>query len=225
MRWIFLTLLLLNIFVFGMSWLERNDRYSGKSRDYITIENIKQIKSIRQDSSNDASLKGSMKEKQVCLMLGPMQAERDAEIVRRILVENAVLAKKVVQKIDRAPNYWVYLKPYRQREDAVEKIKKLQKSNIDSYLISQGSLKNGISLGVFENVDSARDMQEMRIQQGYRAELKNLPKSMHKYWVGVNSQYNIELVNKVLLLLKEVKIVTERRQILCESIASEVKLS
>jgi hypothetical protein len=224
MRWIFLTLSLLNVFIFGMSWLEKNDHFTGKSKDFIPIENVKAINTVGSKNDDKEGVGVKVKFKPLCLLLGPIITEKEAEIIENRLNSKGIKSRKIVQEIAKAPNYWVYLKPFSTKSEAILKLKRLQSANIDSYLISQGVLANGISLGVFENIDSAKDMLKTRIKQGYPAEIRNLPKSTSRFWVGVNEQYNIELVNRISDLLKNIKMPPEKRQIFCESIASELNL-
>ncbi|VFS74872.1 sporulation protein [Pseudomonas aeruginosa] len=82
-------------------------------------------------------------------------------------------------------DYWVYLPPLASREAALRQLKELQARNIDSYLIGEGVLANGISLGMFSARDSAESAQARLKTAGYEAELKELPRGQRDFWVRV----------------------------------------
>ncbi len=69
--------------------------------------------------------------------------------------------------VDTDPEYWVYVPPLSSRMMAVRKLKQLQSRNIDSFVITQGDLVNGISLGLFSKKSSSdrllRKMAKLKI--------------------------------------------------------------
>ena len=104
------------------------------------------------------------------------------------------------------------------------KLRELKKSKVDSYLITQGELANGISLGVFENIDSARRMLDRRLGQGYQAKVTELGKQDFEYWVAIEGGYTVDLDIKVTEIVDKLKMMYGKRQISCKSVASEKKL-
>jgi|GEM_PF-1533302 len=224
MKWLFLTLILLNFFVFGITWLAHNNINKAASAQYAVNNHIPTIKMITQAINSPDKAGGHSGFQKKCLLLGPVNSDEESRLITDNFVQSGLSAKRVVQVLKEAPNYWVYLKPFTNKSAALVELKKLQKSHIDSYLITRGDIKNGISLGVFENIDSAKDMLDTRIKQGYKAQMINFPKTKHVYWVSVGKQKGSDLLQRVSAQLNELKIEPERRQILCESLASEIKL-
>ncbi|WP_369600929.1 hypothetical protein AAIA72_14040 [Hahella sp. SMD15-11] len=87
-------------------------------------------------------------------------------------------------------------------------------------------MRNGISLGLFRNIDSARAMLEERRKQGLNAELKEVRRTRKEYWVAPLEPSSIGLRARLdpLFLGNKVWSRVERREILCEGLASQKKV-
>jgi hypothetical protein len=57
----------------------------------------------------------------------------------------------------------------------------LQASGVDSYLVREGENRNAISLGLFENPESARQVLEQRKSQNLNAVLAKFPRNQISY--------------------------------------------
>jgi hypothetical protein len=85
-------------------------------------------------------------------------------------------------------DYWVYLPPFGSRDAALRQFRELQARGLDSYLITQGDLANGVSLGIFSSKDSADSLLERIRAMGYGAELRELIRERRDHWVYVSLQ-------------------------------------
>jgi len=121
----------------------------------------------------------------VCLFLGGFELESAAAAVEQRLLSLDIRSR--VQSMDAAAEveYWVYLPPLASRQASLRQLKELQARKIDSYIITQGDLANGISLGIFPREDSARGVMQRLHDAGYDAELRELPRSHRSYWVRI----------------------------------------
>lgn len=226
MRWIFLTLALLNA-LFAALELYAGVGGKGKEGDrYQVVEGSGRLLLLSElDISHSGVASPDVTSvEQLCLLAGPLGDSGDAKRLIGELEGLGVAAEVVVQSITKAPNYWVYLEPYETRKAAIAKLKALQLAKVDSYLITQGELANGISLGVFENIDSARRMLERRQGQGYDVKVRELGKKNYEYWVSVAGGYTADLDKKVTKIMDELEMSFGKRQIFCKSVASEKKL-
>src|SRR5690606_27178288 len=139
---------------------------------------------------------------------------------RRVLFRSVV-----AQEVAKAPDYWVYLPPLADRNAAIDVLRELQQiRKIDSFLISQGPLANGISLGLFKNRDAAVSLQEQRIAEGLDARLIEVERNATEVWVLISGDLNEAAAQKVNELLVSAKFPGERRQIYCKSVASAEKV-
>lgn len=227
MRWIFLTLLLLNSLLAAVEWAAKVDKKKVLDKRYVAQSGVERLTLLKEvGRSPGESMVGGPDEAsdQLCLLLGPADGRESAKKLIDSFGGRAVRSTLVTQVITKAPNYWVYLPPFESRKAAIKRLRELQTNKVDSYLITQGELANGISLGVFENIDSARRMLERRQNQGYGVKLTELGKKEFEYWVAVMEGYTEEVDLKVTEIMNELNLMFEKRQIFCKSVASEKKL-
>ena len=223
MRWIFLTLLLLNSLFAAIEWSSKADKREILDKPYQVVDGGERLTLLRGEAALhgvDVVSDNRSEVDRLCLLLGPLEVEEKASRLLEIFKVADVKVELVTQTLAKAPNYWVYLSPFDSRKAALNKLKKLQSAKVDSYLITQGELANGISLGVFENIDSARRMAERRRNQGYDVKVTELGKKDFEYWVAVMEEYTEGLDVKVSKIINKSEMSFEKRQIFCKSVAS-----
>lgn len=128
---------------------------------------------------------GSQDSVQLCTLLGPYLQIGDAKAVLERLAALQIQAKYVALQVDGNPDYWVYLRPEPTKDLAIAKLRELQGKKIDSFLIPQGDLSNGISLGIFDSQENAEKHRQAVVQMGYDAQLKTNPRSYLENWVAI----------------------------------------
>ena len=122
---------------------------------------------------------------ETCLYLGSFQQEDGARQVEQRLMALDIQAQ--VRAVDAAAglDYWVYLAPLASRQASLRQLKELQARKIDSYIITQGDLANGISLGIFPRSDSAESVMQRLRDAGYEPLLRELPRAQRSFWVRI----------------------------------------
>lgn len=201
MRWIFLSLLFLNILYFGwQQWLNFSAG-TEKSRaiSHVSDKQAPRVKllsesaaplvpinqSVPRSSSGGAPLPQPTVAAQICQAVGPFIERGEATKFAVGLEKNGVKARvKQKQEIIES-KFWVYLQPQVNKDAAMKKLKQLQSKKIDSFLISKGELKHGISLGIFSNMDSANGLLARMKAVGVDAHIKKSDKVESRYWVLV----------------------------------------
>ncbi|MFU7351981.1 SPOR domain-containing protein [Pseudomonas paraeruginosa] len=198
MRWFFLFLLALNVFYYV--WHQQQSPLRAKEIAPLELYKDGQ-KNILLLAESDLAGKAHTERTQVptmppaqaetpagsesaCLYLGGGGAEADARRLQQRLLGLDIEAE-VEARGEMSVDYWVYLPPLASREAALRQLKELQARNIDSYLIGEGALANGVSLGMFSARDSAESAQARLKTAGYEAELKELPRGQRDFWVRV----------------------------------------
>ncbi|MEZ5435617.1 MAG: hypothetical protein R3E67_03230 [Pseudomonadales bacterium] len=124
-------------------------------------------------------------EAQLCTLLGPVMKPEDAKALLSRLNALQIQAKYVALQVDGSPDYWVYLRPEPTKDLAIEKLRELQGKQIDSFLIPQGDLANGISLGIFDSQENAEKHRQTITQLGYDAQLKVNPRGYLENWIAI----------------------------------------
>ena len=83
--------------------------------------------------------------------------------------------------------YRVYMPPFTSDTAARQTLANLLEHGVDSFLITDGDLARGISLGVFSQQNSAYRLQEELAAEGYATNIQEIVRSNTEFWVVVQS--------------------------------------
>jgi len=188
MRWLFLLLLVLNLFYYV--WHQQQAPLRAKEVAPLAAYHGTQQDIRLLSESGGAPVRREQVDvveeiEAVCLFLGGFEREEAARAVEQRLISLDIQSQ--VQSIDAAAglDYWVYLAPLASRQASLRQLKELQARKIDSYIITQGDLANGISLGIFPRSDSAESVMQRLREAGYEPVLRELSRAHRSYWVRI----------------------------------------
>lgn len=160
----------------------------------------------------------------VCHMIGPFKERISARQVKDRLQALDITVNTYQLNVPSKPDYWVHLGPMRSRKEALEALRELHSKNIDSFLITEGDLVNGISLGFFTREDLAQAVLKQRRAQGYDAKIQEVPRFSEELWdvfaEGEYSKFSDQLWQEISAGTQDL----ELRKNLCDAIASAEKL-
>lgn len=187
MRWMFLWLVVLNVFYYV--WHQQ--QVPMRVTEIAPLELAQSVgRDIELLSESGAALRRNAEAiesrvEEVCLFLGSFESEAEALLLEQQLLSLGVSAG--VEMIDAAAgvDYWVYMPPLASRQASLRQLRELQARKIDSYIIGQGELVNGISLGIFPRRASAEHVMERLRAAGYQPLLRELTRNHRSYWVQV----------------------------------------
>lgn len=210
MRWTIVGLFLLNIVFAVWGWLgysyTRNVESLGGAEAISSVENMPGTRLVllsEQSTTVPSTLPSRLEsdvspevsslpvgaeqqgDVQLCTLLGPYLQPSEAKAVLGRLAALQIQAKYVALQVDGNPDYWVYLRPEPTKDLAIAKLRELQGKKIDSFLIPQGDLTNGISLGIFDSQENAEKHRQAVVQLGYDAQLKTNSRSYLENWVAI----------------------------------------
>lgn len=187
MRLIFIFLLAANILLY--MWYQQQDITSLAHLDHsaVNLQAVQQGETIRLLSElGTEEMVAAEDQGPRCFLLGGFaQPERARQLEQRLLsldISARVAVTDEVQGVD----YWVYIPPLSSRQAALWQLRELQARNIDSYLITEGELSNGILLGTFTSSDSAMSVKDKVVLAGFEAGVRELPRAYKEYWVLVD---------------------------------------
>jgi len=191
MRWILLLLLLLNAFYYVWHQQQAPMRakevapangYQAARKD---IRLLSEAEAPRSRAEVPAPVDTATPDAAVCLFLGSFEGEARARVVEQRLLSLDIQAE--VRSVDAAAGveYWVYLPPLASRQASLRQLRELQARRIDSYIITQGDLANGISLGIFPRNDSANSVMQRLRDVGYEPQIRELSRAHRSFWVRV----------------------------------------
>lgn len=160
----------------------------------------------------------------ICHMIGPFKEKISAHQVQDRLKALDIGLHTFQVNIPDKPDYWVHLGPMRSRKEALDTLRELQAKKIDSFLITEGELLNGISLGFYTKEELAQAVLKQRREQGYSAKILAVPRFTQELWEvfadGQYSKFSDELWQKITAGTQGL----ELRKNSCDLIASAEKL-
>ncbi|WP_111658276.1 SPOR domain-containing protein [Isoalcanivorax indicus] len=183
MRWVFYSLLILNVIYLGWQLLGYTaapappvvSRAAAPASLQLLEEAGHRAGAVRRA---DSPARGAM-----CVVAGPWGQRADAEALRAQAAEISPRGRVQPVTVRRDRLNWVYLPPQARREDALGALRELQSRGVDSFIVSEGEDANAVSLGYFSSEESARGLQVRMRDAGYPAEVRETWRETVEYWV------------------------------------------
>ena len=248
MRWIFYSLIVVNIlaFVWGVFLTPSSEASISKSKvkTYDGVESLVMVKEFRlqQQSLNDqnsnaeeqkpdpetdlitgkysvATLNSSAKT--LCEMVGPFEDSLAAEVFLERLTAIDIAAKVKALDLPAGERYQVFLPAESTRKDALRRLAELQANKIDSYVINRGPLANSISLGLFTKKSFALAHVESMKKLGLTPKIDVIEDKVREIWVVLAQGEGAKMNNLTWNRVMEDLKELERRQNFCLDVASE----
>ena len=130
------------------------------------------------DSAEEVSESDSDQEEPMgeafCVFLTPFLLRDDAESLADQIRALGVNVKLWTQKVESQGPAMVYIKPFISAQEAQRELRVLRALQIDSFIIADGELTNGISLGVFRAEQNALAQQTRVEALGYDVEISHM---------------------------------------------------
>lgn len=160
----------------------------------------------------------------ICHMIGPFKEKISAHQVQSRLRALDITVNTYQVNIPDKPDYWVYLGPMRSHKEALDMLRELQSKKVDSFLIADGDLVNGISLGFFTKKELAQAVLKQRRDQGYDAKLRDVPRFTQEMWEVFADEQYAKFSDELWQQIKAGTQGVELRKNSCDLIASAEKL-
>lgn len=123
----------------------------------------------------------------LCWQIGAFDSPQPAQQVAERLSAMDMSTTLVEQRVVIGADYWIYMGPYANPQEAQQQLAQLHARNIDSFLIAKGELKDGISLGLFSQQDNAQRQRDRYAQQGVDAKIKAFDRFRTDYWLTMDA--------------------------------------
>lgn len=138
-----------------------------------------------------------------CLLVGPLSEETVAIELKDVLVSEEIVTELYERDAAGKEDYWMIIPPLAGKEEAKALLRELQGHDVDSYIISEGDYKNGITLGVFGDAENTKKYQDEVKALGYSVEIKPLPRISTAFWLEINRKTVAELPDLVVQKLHD----------------------
>lgn len=159
--------------------------------------------------------------KPLCELVGPFaDMDKAGEFLERL---DGIEIRGGIKEIElpTGAGYWVYLKPLKNRKEALRRLSELQAKGVDSYVIPKGELENGISLGMFSQKTLADARLKEMTRVGLDPLLKEIERSYREIWVMLEQGEGAKMNKYTWENLLQGKNMLERRQNYCLGVASQ----
>jgi len=227
MRWVAIAVVLLNVIYFG--WLQTAGQQQARYQSKVSVRDpsVQQLALINlqsqllENANSNQRLLAVSPEDDDCWLIGPFDEEISVKQVKGRLaalsIEFPIKEVEVVSSID----YWVYMPPLLDRKEAIKKLRSLQSKSIDSFLIGEGELANGISLGLFTQKERAERVRNELVEKGYQEVLlKSVPRKHVQYWGLFDGSRYGSLVDELWGKINQGQSNLERNKKSCKTVAS-----
>jgi hypothetical protein len=182
MRWIFISLVALNLTYLGYQFsqppvITQSDSVVVPANDTKAIRLLSEIK-VKARLPQQKAVK-----EQLCWAVGPYLVALDANNMMSRMLALDIPAYQDKRAVVVKTESWVYLPPLANKKMALRKLKELQKRKVDSYVITEGELANGISLGLFSRQESVDRLLEVLAKKKIKPLVKPLERKRNQTWL------------------------------------------
>lgn len=120
----------------------------------------------------------------VCKAVGPyFSLDKGQRVVTLLTVLTLSVSLQTIDNGTQGRDFRLMIPPANSLQDAYRRQRELKSNNIESYVITQGKRKHGISLGVFSTRQAAEMARKQLPDMGYSIDLIEIPKIVREYWV------------------------------------------
>lgn len=189
MRWVFFSLLILNVVYLVFSLVMRAapapqrviaPSVTGAAETLVLLE--ESSLSGGRDARSGAGMPP------LCPVVGPWDQLAAADQAAQTLAKSGYRVMVEPLRVARDRLHWVYLPAIADRDQALRVLRELQSRGVDSFIVADGVDANAISLGYFSSADSARGLMMKMQTAGYPAEMRQTAKEVTEYWLRVSAE-------------------------------------
>jgi hypothetical protein len=163
-----------------------------------------------------------------CAQVGEFENLEDAN---DFITVNAIKMRVAldVHQLAASPQYRVYLSPFEGREEAVDAIEQLRatlvanKVAIESFLIAQGELANGIALGLFSEQANAMNVKSQIQKIGYEALIQEVQSTQKELNVTIREVESEAIFKEYWAEIQRKRPYLRAVEKLCETIAQGIQ--
>jgi len=209
MRWIFITLVLINLGYFGFHYLYDDSQRPAKIAINGFEEDVELIYLLSENSNDslrkqemDLVIKNPVREviegDKNCLAIGPFSDLVSGQNVSdRLSAVDLSVELKAIDKATGENDYRVMIPPVSSLQEAFRKLRELKSQGIDGYVITQGKDALGISLGVYSSADAASRTQTELKDAGYETDIVDIPTRTREFWIFTSGAQIQEMNERV----------------------------
>lgn len=200
MPWIFLTLMLANVVYFGWNFIQAGQPESRPAAAMMAQEGARilllserpalpgtgsDVMEVAEAVEGEpAPLPEAIGAKGApqCYTVGPFTS---SSVLMRFTerMKDKRFSLRVDERKLATKDYWVYMPAFTSRVKADEKLRELRSMGVESFVVSEGSYVNAISLGHFSRKELAQSFRDKMAASGLVVEYREVVESQVSKWV------------------------------------------
>ncbi|MDP0561347.1 MAG: SPOR domain-containing protein [Candidatus Endonucleobacter sp. (ex Gigantidas childressi)] len=197
MRWLTMLLIVVNMAFFAwgtfhVSRLEDEKVGVGEDSSLVQGASIKFTSEVGVQSASankkNHSFADQKEQSDYCLLVGPFSSSDEVKEIQKRFRSLGAESRESYTGASPHSDYWVYLRPKPNHDEAIGVLKKLQVQGVSGSVIASGELENGIFLGVFSRRSDAEDMVHHFSGVGYAPAIKVLNEKPASWWLELNQR-------------------------------------
>jgi hypothetical protein len=122
-----------------------------------------------------------------CIRITGLTGEDQTQVIQARLGALEVVAERQVREEVVRSDYWVVLGPFDSQALARTRLSELQSAGIESFLIGQGELAGGISLGLFSASANAERRQQALADQDIDARIERVDRTQEVLLLNIDA--------------------------------------
>lgn len=185
MRWIFFSLLILNVVYLIFSLVLRAAPSERPQLSAAASIAPASLVLLSEAPVAPASVTPPVSTPPLCPAIGPWAVRAEAEQALQQLRRSRYQVTLESLQVERDRLHWVYLPAGEDRTQALRLLRELQGKGVDSFIVAEGADANAISLGYFSSADSARGLMVKMQSAGYPAVIRETSRETTEYWLRV----------------------------------------
>lgn len=192
MRWVFYSLLILNLVYLvwnlvdlGTSSVEPVQSYQPESS---APQELTLLEEARAGETTGDGTPAPAERQRLCPVVGPFETRAEGEQALEELTDADYQGRVRGIQVEEERLHWVYIPSLDSRDEALQTLRELQSRGVDSFVVSEGEDRNAISLGYFQSEDSARGLRSKMETAGYPAEIRETAEEVTEYWIYIDSR-------------------------------------
>jgi len=176
-RWISVALIAINALVFILGRLGTTPAPAGDGELPPLDPDLPRLELVEAPGSAEGTSGPA------CYTIGPLPTLLSQQRATDRLAPFTAQQKSRQTEADRDRGWWVYL-PSADRNEALDLTRELAERGVeDYYVVAGGSLENAVSVGLYENIENARERQRRIRAMGFDAQLEVRRETVPQFWV------------------------------------------
>ncbi|MDF1630914.1 MAG: SPOR domain-containing protein [Alcanivoracaceae bacterium] len=185
MRWVFFSLLILNVVYLVFALTVRGGTPPQPSGSRVASVAPASLVLLSETGAPMVPSQRGPDVPPLCPVVGPWEAYAQADQAMQPLARAGYQVSVEQVKVARDRLHWVYLPSSEDKEQALRLLRELQAKGVDSFVVAEGGDANAISLGYFSSADSARGLMVKMQTAGYPAQIRETYRESTEFWLRV----------------------------------------